>query len=89
MAQNQPQPLTRMLLRLPVVCHASGQARSTLYRNIKAGLFTKPVDIGGDRKAWPSNEVQSIVDARIAGATDDEVKKLVRELEAQRKTLLA
>ncbi len=72
------------LMRRPVVEQATGDSRSTIYRKIKAGLFTKPVWIGGDRVAWPANEIQSIINARIAGKSDEAIKTLVAELEAAR-----
>lgn len=72
------------LLRRPIVEQATGNSRSTIYRNIQKGLFTHPVEIGGDRVAWPSNEVEAINKARIAGKSDEEIKQLVIELEAAR-----
>jgi len=72
------------LFRRPVVEQATGFTRSTIYRRIKQGLFTKPVSIGGDRVAWPANEVQAIINARIAGKTEEEIKALVIELEKAR-----
>ncbi len=77
-------PPINPLYRRPVVEQATGESRSTIYRKIQKGLFTKPVQIGGDRVAWPANEVQSIINARIAGKTDDEIKELVVELEKAR-----
>ena len=72
------------LYRRPVVEQAMGKTRSTLYRDIKKGVLTKPVSIGGDRVAWPANEIQAINQARIAGKSDDEIMALVIELEALR-----
>lgn len=72
------------LYRRNVVEQATGDSRSTIYRKIKQGLFTKPVQIGGERVAWPANEVQAINQARIAGKSDEEIKQLVIELEAAR-----
>ena len=77
-------PQINQLLRRPTVEMALGKTRSTLYRDIKKGLLTKPVGIGGDRVAWPSNEIQAIIHARIAGQPDHEIKQLVIELEAMR-----
>jgi prophage regulatory protein len=37
---------------------------------------------------WPTYEVEAINAARIAGMTQDEIRKLVADLEAQRKTRL-
>ena len=77
-------PTINPLYRRPIVEQATGDSRSTIYRKIKQGLFTKPVQIGGERVAWPANEVTAINQARIAGKTDEEIKQLVIELEAAR-----
>ncbi len=76
-------PINR-LLRRPVVEEITGKSRSTLYRDIKKGSFIKPVSIGGDRVAWPQNEIEAINQARIAGKSDEDIKQLVIELEAAR-----
>jgi prophage regulatory protein len=74
------------LLRRPAVELATGDSKSTLYRKINQGIFTKPVKIGGgDRSAWPANEIEALNKARIAGKSDEEIKQLVIELEAARK----
>ena len=77
-------PPINPLYRRPVVEQATGNSRSTIYRNIQKGLFTRPVNIGGERVAWPANEVQAINQARIAGKSDADIKLLVIELEAAR-----
>ena len=77
-------PTINPLYRRPIVEQATGDSRSTIYRKIKQGLFTKPVQIGGERVAWPANEVTAINQARIAGKSDEEIKQLVIELEAAR-----
>lgn len=79
-------PTITPLIRRPIVEQATGKSRSTIYREIKAGLFVSPVKIGGDRSAWPSNEVQALINARIAGKSDNEIKLLVIELEEARKS---
>ncbi|BBL74451.1 helix-turn-helix transcriptional regulator [Methylomagnum ishizawai] len=72
--------MARSLLRLPKVLAHYGCQRTKLYQLIKDGLFTPPVDLGGRCVAWPDMEVDSIINARIAGKTDAEIKVLVREL---------
>lgn len=84
MATSTASPLINPLRRLPDVKEATGKSRSTIYRDIKRGLFTKPVSIGGDRSAWPQNEIEAINKARIAGKSDDEIKKLVEQLHTER-----
>ena len=78
------QQSTTALIRRPAVESLTGYTRSTIYRNISRGLFVKPVSIGGDRVAWPANEIEAINRARIAGKSDDDIKTLVSELEAAR-----
>ena len=84
MATQPVLPTINPLYRRPIVEQATGDSRSTIYRKIKQGLFTKPVKIGGERVAWPANEVQAINQARIAGKSDEEIKTLVIELEMAR-----
>ncbi len=72
------------LWRRPTVQAETGLGRSTIYRRIKQGIFPKPVNLGGDRVGWPAFEIEAINKARIAGATDEEIKALVAKLEAAR-----
>lgn len=72
------------ILRLPSVKAESGLSRSTLYLRISQGLWTKPVSLGGRTVGWPSDEVAALNAARIAGQRDDEIRALVRKLEADR-----
>ncbi|HAT9446540.1 TPA: AlpA family phage regulatory protein [Legionella pneumophila subsp. pneumophila] len=72
------------LLRRPKVQSASGLSRSTLYLRISQGLWTKPVSLGGRSVAWPENEITALNAARIVGLPNDEVRVLVKQLEASR-----
>ena len=62
----------------------NGLARSTLYERISDGLWTRPVKLGARASAWPSHEVTALNAARIAGKPDDEIRELVKRLEADR-----
>jgi prophage regulatory protein len=73
------------ILRIPTVKSESGLSRSTIYLRISQGLWTKPVSLGARAVGWPSDEVEAINAARIAGITDDEIRVLVKKLEAARK----
>jgi prophage regulatory protein len=73
-----------LFLRRPAVEQLTGKSRTALYRYIRKGLFTKSVPIGGDRVAWSASEVAAINQARKAGKSEEEIKKLVAELEAAR-----
>jgi prophage regulatory protein len=74
------------LLRILDVLARVGVKHAFLYNQIRDGLFVKPVKITARASAWPSNEVDALVAAKIRGATDAQLKTLVRELEAARKT---
>jgi prophage regulatory protein len=77
--------MKRTILRIPAVKSDSGLSRSTIYLRIAQGLWTKPVSLGARAVGWPSDEVETINEARIAGKTDDEIRTLVAKLEAARK----
>lgn len=72
------------LLRKPRVLELRGDSNTSLYREIQAGLFPRPVKTGPRRSAWPAPEVDAIQRARIAGKSAEEIKALVLSLEAQR-----
>lgn len=90
-AQNcTPTPLAlsnapRTLLRLPSVTAASGDKKSTFYLKISRGLWTKPVRLDARAVGWPADEVATLIDARIAGKSDEEIRELVKLLESARK----
>ena len=71
-------------------CKEQSGYRSTasIYNNIRDGLWTKPVSIGQRSVGWPSDEVEAINKARIAGANDDQLRQLVVQLHAKRAALL-
>ena len=77
--------MKRTILRIPAVKFESGLSRSTIYLRVSQGLWTKPVSLGARAVGWPSDEVEAINAARIAGKTDDEIRALVKKLETARK----
>ena len=73
------------ILRMPAVkAEAVHRSHASIYTAIKAGLFTTGVAIGQRSKGWPSDEVQAINAARIAGKSEAEIKELVHRLHAKR-----
>lgn len=71
--------------RLPQVLADRARSRSAHYADIQSGLLTHPVQIGLRAVAWPAYEVQQINAARIAGLSDEQIRKLVKQLEEERK----
>ena len=77
------------ILRLPAVKARTGLSRSTVYLHVSQGLWTKPVKIGPQASGWPDGEVEELIQARIAGKSDEEIRLLVAKLEADRNTVKA
>ena len=76
------------ILRMPAVKAETGhRSHASIYNAIKAGLFSKPVQIGQRSVGWPSHEVQAINAARIAGKSEAEIRELVTRLHAKRTEL--
>lgn len=68
---------------------AGYRSHASIYGLIRAGLWTTPVKIGERSSGWPSDEVTAINAARIAGASDDQIRELVTQLHAKRAEKLA
>jgi prophage regulatory protein len=83
MAQRFEFPTNRIIRRRPVEIE-TGYSRSTLYARIGEGLFPRPVRLGPRAVGWPATEIAAVNAARIAGKTDEEIRCLVADLEAQR-----
>ena len=77
------------ILRINEVCARTGLSRSTTYKRIDDSLFPLQVKLGVRAAGWPSHEVDAVVRAMIAGASADEMRKLVARLEAERKQRVA
>lgn len=75
------------LLRLPSVLTRCGRSRSSIFRDIEAGLFPPAISIGLRCAAWPEHEVDAVLSARVAGLSADELRKLVVRLVAARSKL--
>ncbi len=73
------------ILRNHVVIKRRGISRSSHYAEIKAGLFVKPVLIGLRSVGTPDYEVNTLIAARVAGKSEDEIRTLVVKLETARK----
>ena len=72
------------LERPSAVTKRLGQCRSTLHKAVYDGLLPPPIQLGSRWSAWPSDEIDEIVRARIAGWSDDQLRELVKELVRRR-----
>lgn len=78
-------PATPAIFLLPLddTLARVGQSRSAWHRDIKAGFAPKPIKIGVSSR-WPSDEIDALVRARIAGKSDGEIREFVRQLHEAR-----
>jgi len=75
------------IFRMPQVMQETGYARSTIWYQIKHGLLTNPIKLGGRSIGWPATEIAAINAARIAGNDDQHIRKLVDYLHNQRRKI--
>lgn len=76
------------ILRKPELKAETGwRSDASVSSAVRAGLLTKPVQLGPRSVGWPDYEVKAINAARIAGKTDAEIKTLVNRLHAKREQL--
>ncbi|MDP9962852.1 putative DNA-binding transcriptional regulator AlpA [Variovorax paradoxus] len=57
------------LLRLPEVEHLTGLRRSTIYEQMRRGIFPRSVKAGQRTATWPESAVQSWIAERMNGRT--------------------
>jgi prophage regulatory protein len=67
------------LLRLPGLQEYVPECKSGIYAKIADELLPPPVKIGR-LSTWPADEIDAVIQARIAGKTNDEIRDLVRKL---------
>ncbi|MBE1286191.1 MAG: AlpA family phage regulatory protein [Alteromonadaceae bacterium] len=80
--------MTNQLIKLSEITQLTNRSRAMIYKDICAGLFPRPIYLGGDNTRgsyFPANEVNAIILARGAGYDDNQIKKLVTTLKEQRK----
>ncbi len=80
--------MSRSILRVPAVKARLGEGRSAIYEDVSRGVITRQVAIGRRSVGWPSDEIDIIVAARIAGRTDDEMRAIVERLHAARQVAI-
>ncbi|MBE2263412.1 MAG: AlpA family phage regulatory protein [Burkholderiaceae bacterium] len=76
------------ILRMQAVKAETGhRSHASIYNAVRAGTFTKPVQIGLRAVGWPADEVSAINLARVAGMSEDQLRQLVIHLHAKRAEL--
>lgn len=73
------------LLRVRSLPERLGISRQAIYQLVAKDLLPSPFQIGsGGAAVVPEHELDRVVAARSAGATDDQVREIVRDIYAQR-----
>lgn len=72
------------LILAPVAQQMLGRSRSSRERDTRAGLLPPPIRVSYRRTGYLASEVAAIIAARAAGATDDELRALTRQLLVER-----
>ena len=78
---------TTTIWRGPQVQAEIGFSRSTILRRTKQGLLPKPIALSRRSVGWLALEIAAVNAALIRGASEDDLRQLVRQLEESRKTL--
>ena len=74
-----------ILLRIENVQKSAGKkSKTSIYQDVKTGIFTKPVRLGKRSVGWPDYEVEAICRARVAGWSDHLIRELVHQLHSRR-----
>lgn len=60
------EPFLRDMRRLATVCRQTGLSAATIYRKVKEGSFPRQAKLGARASAWPGEEIDAWVAARIA-----------------------
>ena len=73
------------IVKQPSLLEQFAFSKSTLFSQIKQGLMPKPIPLGDRAVGYLQHELDSVLSARIAGQSNDQIKELVKSLVAQRK----
>ena len=64
------------------------RSTNTVRDHVRRGVLTPPIKLSPGPttpSVWPEREIDAIVEARIAGKSEDDLRSLVAKLEAERK----
>lgn len=77
-----------IILRIKEVKRTLGyRSDATIYQHIRNGVLTDGVRMGDRAKGWPDYEIMAIVQARIAGQSETQIRELVCQLKVRRSEL--
>ena len=77
-----------IMLRMPQLVQLLGICRSSIYTQIEQGLLTKQISVGARAIALPRFEVLKIMESRMRGDSEDEIRELVNQLHSNRSQIV-
>lgn len=69
-----------ILLTATAVFRKLNLSHSQVKDLVQAGLLTPPIRLEDEGDCWPEDEIAAILSSRINGATDEEIRYLVKKL---------
>lgn len=72
------------ILRLPAALDRLGMGETSYRTAMADGLMPKPIALGARAVGIPEHELNQVIRARIAGLSDDEIRKLVARIHDDR-----
>lgn len=76
------------IIRRPEVLEKVGRSKSAFYNDVKSGLFVPPISIGARAVGWVEHECDKVIQAMIAGYSEQQLKDLVQDIVANRSVKL-
>lgn len=73
--------------RVDGVCRRLAAKKSAAYKWVREGKLPPPIKLTPRFSIWPGAEIDAIVAAHAAGASDDDLRRIVRDLVAKRPKL--
>lgn len=77
-------PNVQTIVRRPYILNKTGWSKSTLYNRLKDGLFPAPISLGARAVGFVESECDKVIQAMIAGYSEQQLKDLVQDLVANR-----
>ena len=73
------------IVRRPEVLNLLQISQSALHDRIRKGIWPAPISLGARAVGWIYSENNQVLEAMIAGWSEEEIKQLVKSLMEQRK----
>lgn len=77
--------MSLQIVKLPTLLEKFCISRSTAFHHIKEGLLPQNISLGQRSRGFILSELDAVLSARVAGKSNEEIKKLVKSLIAKRK----